>query len=118
MTLLQLLRHPAVKNICVGRCVNHDEWQDTDADTGRDRELAHAHFGPGKGSGWICVRNPNDVLRRGSKHVSANVMHELAHLISQSGHTDKWRHAMAELGQPIPTRYRKRGIQEVPTRVR
>jgi hypothetical protein len=108
MTLRQLLQHPAVRNISVGRCVSHDEWGDTDDGTHCYREVAHAHVAGCDKPGWICVRNPNDVLSKGSRHVTPLILHELAHLISQSGHTDKWRRAMAELDQPIPKQYQKR----------
>jgi hypothetical protein len=109
MTLRQLLAHPAVRNISIGRCVNHDEWwQEPGGGPHCYREAAHAHVAGCDHPGWICVRNPNDVLRKASRQVSALLMHELAHLISQSGHTDKWRRAMTELGQPIPRQYQKR----------
>src|SRR2546430_10274873 len=40
-------------------------------------------------SGWICVRYPEEIGRR--HRVSGTLMHELAHLLSKSGHDDKWR---------------------------
>ncbi len=58
--------------------------------------------------GWICVRSPRDVLRRGSRQLSTTVMHEFAHLVAAAGHDDDWRRTMRELGQPIPAAYRKR----------
>jgi hypothetical protein len=112
MTLRQLLANSAVKGICVGRCIDGSEWGDrTGSDAGgvwRLRIDGHAHI-PGCGhTGWICIRSPNNVLRKGSRHVSQDVMHELCHLISQSGHDDRWRKAMRELGQTIPKQYQKR----------
>ena len=106
MTLKQLLADVRVKGICVARCVEQNKW-DRPRGTERVGELAHAHLS-GTSAGWICVRYPNDVLRHGSRHVSATVMHEYAHLVSGTGHDDSWRKAMADLGQVIAPRYRKR----------
>jgi hypothetical protein len=108
VTLRQLLAHKAVKNICVGRCVNHDDWQDTDDGVHCYREQAHAHVKGCDHPGWICVRNPRHVLSGSSRHVSGLLLHELAHLISQSGHNETWRQTMRGLGQTIPKQYQRR----------
>jgi hypothetical protein len=101
MTLMQLLAHSRVRGLSVGQCVDGSPLA-------RD-VYAHAHQYPKDSNrGWICIRSPRDVLKRGSRHLSPTVIHELAHLVAAAGHDDDWRRTMRELGQPIPTAYRKR----------
>lgn len=101
MTLIQLLAHSRVRGLSVGQCV--------DGSPLAPGVYAHAHQYPKDSNrGWICVRSPKDVLRRGNRQLSATVMHELAHLVAAAGHDDDWRRTMRELGQPIPAAYRKR----------
>ena len=103
MTLKQLLAHVAVSGIAVGRCADGSAWRDTV----EKREDAHAHL-TGAFQGWLCIRSPHDVLRRGCQQLSASVMHEFAHLVAAAGHDDRWRVTMRELGQPIPAAYRRK----------
>ena len=105
MTLRQLLANSSVSGLSVGKCAAGDDWPKRDVAGYRTTAHAHLH---GKHRGWICIRRPSDILRKGTRHVSADVLHELAHLIADSGHTDKWRAVMTELGQPIPKGYQKR----------
>ncbi len=101
MTLMELLDHSRVRGLSVGHCV--------DGSPLASDVYAHAHQYPKDSNrGWICVRSPRDVLRRGSRQLSTTVMHEFAHLVAAAGHDDDWRRTMRELGQPIPAAYRKR----------
>jgi hypothetical protein len=101
MTLKQLLAHKAVRGMCLGCCVDGSPL-------GPD-VYAHAHQHPKDANrGWICIRSPRDVLRRGSRRLSATVMHEFAHLVAVAGHDDDWRRTMKELGQPIPAAYKRK----------
>jgi hypothetical protein len=101
MTLIELLAHSRVRGLCVGQCV--------DGSPLAPDVYAHAHQYPKDSNrGWICIRSPREVLKRGSRELSATVMHELAHLVAIAGHDDDWRKTMRELGQPIPAAYRKR----------
>jgi hypothetical protein len=101
MTLTDLLAHSRVRGVSVGQCV--------DGSPLAPDVYAHAHQYPKDSHwGWICVRSPREVLRRGSRHLSTTVMHEFAHLVAAAGHDDDWRRTMRELGQPIPAAYRKR----------
>jgi hypothetical protein len=101
MTLMGLLAHSRVRGLCVGQCVDGSPLP---VDV-----YAHAHQYPKDANrGWICIRSPRDVFRRGSRQLSRTVMHELAHLVAAAGHDDDWRRTMRELRQPIPAAYQKR----------
>jgi hypothetical protein len=109
MTLPELLAHRRVRGVSVGQCV--------DGSALPPEVYAHAHQYPKDSNrGWICIRSPRYVLRRGSRQLSTTVMHELAHLVAAAGHDDDWRRTMRELGQPIPTAYRKRKRTPKPRR--
>src|SRR5207245_176856 len=101
VTLQQLLNHEKVRGICIGACVDGSDWSDAN-------ELAHAHVGDKANRGWICVRSPRYILKRGSRNVSALMLHEFSHLEAHAGHTEAWRSTMRELGQPIPAQYRRK----------
>ena len=101
MTLQQLLNRPGVRGVCIGACVDGSPWSGAE-------ELAHAHVGDRDNRGWICVRSPRYILKRGSRQLSALMLHEFAHLKAHAGHNDTWRATMRELGQPIPAAYRKK----------
>jgi hypothetical protein len=77
------LKHYLVKGVFVGGCVKTKS---------RFRALAHAHCHPGEHSGWICILSEK---RLTEKHL---LLHELAHLISGTGHTDKWRKVLLSIG--------------------
>jgi len=101
MTLHELLAHRRVRGLSVGQCVDGSPLP-----TG---VYAHAHQYPKDSNrGWVCIRSPRDILRRGSREISTTVMHGFAHLLAAAGHDDDWRRTMRELGQPIPAAYRKR----------
>jgi len=102
MTLKEFLAHPKVKRISVGRCVDGTPWEDTETQ-------AHAHADPQfLHYGWICVRNPRDILCTHSNNVSRTMMHELCHLTGHIYHNDRWRNEMHRQKQPIPRRYQKK----------
>lgn len=69
------------------------------------RAKAHAHIDPkNKYFGWICVRSPKRVFMKDKFPIKPSLLmiHELAHILSKSGHTDKWRKKVKELGGRIP----------------
>lgn len=87
---------PDVKGVYVGGCVR------TGIGTLKNHANAHAHIGQGQYAGWVCFQHPDDLKNKTTR------MHELAHIRTDNGHTDKWRAEMARLGQPIPHRNRRR----------
>lgn len=89
---------PHVKKIYVGGCIATGLGRLRQARGGAD---AHAHT-HGLHKGWVCFQTPEDVLDDELR------LHELAHILSGTGHDDKWRAAMTSLGQAIPDRYRRR----------
>lgn len=93
--------HPEFKGVFVGGCVDRGVGS-------RFRAQAHAHTEPnGKNPGWICVLSPKRLYTdRGGP--SQLMLHELAHLLTGDGHTDRWRKVARELGYRLPSHYRKR----------
>lgn len=80
------------------------------------RAQAHTHIArTDPHRGWICVRshrrlyaaarNPDGTWTTTDKP-SRLMWHEYAHILTGTGHDDRWRQAMRDLGQPIPARYR------------
>lgn len=93
-------RYRDFKGLFVGGCVRRGVGS-------RFRARAHAHIGahdPYKG--WICVPSPKRLYTT-SGNTSQLMRHELAHLISGSGHTEAWRCAAQIVGYRIPARYQK-----------
>lgn len=78
------LQRPEVAGVFVGGCVAR-------GDGSSFRHTAHSHT-EGTHKGWICVR----AARRLSERVL--MLHELAHILTGEGHTDKWRAKLLELG--------------------
>lgn len=73
MTLTQLYDLGVVRGISVGWCA--------DGSRINPKHAAHAHCGPSKWRGWICVRSPRDILEPGrSQQLSRDLRHELSHL--------------------------------------
>ncbi len=94
------------KGTFVGGCVERGEGSSF-------RRKAHAHTGGGNPlmqksyKGWICVRSMKRVFMKDGRP-SQLMWHEMAHILTLSGHTDKWRRKMKELGQPLQQRYEKK----------
>src|SRR3990167_4507812 len=81
-------KYPEFKGLFIGGCVDR-------GDGSSFRAKAHSHTDdPNKG--WICVRSAKRV---GDFNKPTMLMlHELAHLLSGDGHTDKWRKVARSLG--------------------
>jgi hypothetical protein len=72
------------------------------------RARAHAHNDPIYPCyGWICVRSVKRVFIKGTNKPSKLMLHELAHILSKSGHDKKWAKKVKELGGAINARYKK-----------
>lgn len=100
VTIKEFEKYPEFKGAFVGGCVMRGEGS-------RFRAWAHAHcFKTDSYKGWMCFLSMKRVFNTKGEP-SRTAWHELAHLISGVGHTDKWRKVMKELGQPIPKRYKK-----------
>lgn len=78
-----------IKGIFLGGCVDR-------GDGSSFRRKAHAHTRTKINQGWICVRSRHRLMNDKGKP-SLLMWHELAHLISKQGHTNKWRKTMREL---------------------
>jgi hypothetical protein len=84
---------PACVGIFVGGCVSRGEGSSF-------RAKAHAHTSRHRNPYWICVRSAKRLWNEDGSP-SALLWHEYAHILSDAGHTAKWRAVMAKLGQPI-----------------
>lgn len=92
--------YPEVKGIYIGGCVERGEGSSF-------RALAHAHTSKSSEyHGWICVRSAKRLYTSGGRP-SQIMLHELAHIVTGQGHTDKWRAKAKELGYRIPAHYQK-----------
>ena len=60
----------------------------------------HAHTSTSGCVGYICAKSRKDLAE--------HILHELAHLASDSGHDDRWRRSVRKLGGRVPAAYRKR----------
>jgi hypothetical protein len=78
------LQRPEVKGVFVGGCVAR-------GDGSRFRAKAHAHS-RGEHAGWICFLSAKRLECR------ELILHELAHILTGEGHTDKWRRELLRLG--------------------
>lgn len=64
------------------------------------KERAHAHIPSDKGGrcvGWICIRDGQYLWTINNKP-SMLLLHEVAHILSDSGHNKKWRETYHKLG--------------------
>ena len=78
------LRHESLRGVFVGGCVAH-------GDGARFMAKAHAHTS-GPHTGWICVLSAKRL------QCAPLMLHELAHIITGDGHTDRWRTALLAIG--------------------
>lgn len=92
--------YPEFKGLFVGGCVERGVGSSF-------RARAHAHSRAGHHQGWICVRSRHRIYTA-SGGPSQLMLHELAHLLTGQGHTDKWRAAARALGYRLPAHYKKR----------
>ena len=94
--------HPEVKGVFVGGCVERGEGSSF-------RARAHAHMRKGgRNLGWICVRSLKRVYKTDGKSPSNTMLHELAHILTGEGHTDKFRAKLRELGGRCTLNAKKR----------
>lgn len=78
-----LVEHPELKGVCVGGCINGK----------RISAYAHAHSSmKDPHRGWVCFRSSNTVSMR------EIWLHELAHIVTRSGHTKRWREFLLQIG--------------------
>lgn len=84
--------YPQVKGVFVDGCVDR-------GDGSRFRHRAHSHT-EGRNKGWVCVLSSKR-LYNAKGEASALMLHELAHILSGVGHTDKWRKQLRELGGQV-----------------
>jgi hypothetical protein len=90
----ECLRRPEVAGVFIGGCVARGVGSSF-------RHQAHAHI-EGEHLGWICIRGWKRLYQRGL------LLHELAHVLTRQGHTDKWRACLRALGGKIPANCQKR----------
>lgn len=83
----QELKREEVKGVFVNGCVDR-------GDGSRFRRKAHAHT-EGKNKGWICLLSIKRLVE------PMLIKHELAHILTNEGHTDKFREKLLELGGTI-----------------
>lgn len=82
---IPLLRDfPEVMGVFTGGCVERGEGS-------RFRAKAHAHT-DGDHAGWICFLSWK---RLSSREL---MLHEIAHVLTGAGHTDKWRERLLQIG--------------------
>jgi hypothetical protein len=81
----ELRGHLALRGVFYGGCVSR-------GDGSRFRAKAHSHGPKDKYSGWICFLSGKRLKDR------LLVLHELAHIITGEGHTDKWRAVLVSIG--------------------
>lgn len=94
-------KYKELKGVFVGGCVSRGEGS-------RFRAYAHAHTHKGyPHHGWVCVLSPKRLFVKDTQKASRTMWHEIAHIITGHGHDDVWRNKMKELGQPIPSHYKK-----------
>ena len=84
-TDIPLLRvFPEVAGIFAGGCVERGEGS-------RFRAKAHSHT-TGKFTGWICFLSAKRLTNL------ELMLHEIAHVLTGEGHTDKWRERLLQIG--------------------
>lgn len=89
----EIVRHPELAGIFIGGCVERGVGSSF-------RAMAHAHI-EGEHLGWICIRGWRRLYQK------SLLLHELAHVLTRQGHTDKWRRKLRELGGRVPASCQK-----------
>jgi hypothetical protein len=82
--LAWLVNHPELRGVFVGGCVARGIGSKFHA-------KAHAHH-RGAFRGWICFRSSLWL------NVREIWLHELAHVVTREGHTDRWRAFLLQIG--------------------
>jgi hypothetical protein len=76
--------HPSLRGVFVGGCVERGVGS-------RFRAKAHAHT-HGEHRGWVCFLSGKWL------HVRDLWLHELAHVVTREGHTNRWRAFLLQIG--------------------
>lgn len=99
-TIQMFQQYPEVKGVFVGGCVERGEGSSF-------RAKAHAHYKSDQPSSqWICVRSAKR-LYNAKGQPSNTMLHELAHVLTDKGHTQVWADKLRELGGRVEkNRYR------------
>lgn len=90
-----LRNHKQLKGVYVGGCINGINWDQTKYGGVFTRNvipLAHAHTSRIINPGWMCLQHENYLQE------PYLLIHELAHILSDQGHNDRWRKKVLELG--------------------
>ncbi len=96
-----LADHPNLAGVFVGGCVARGVGSSF-------RAQGHAHTGHrDPHCGWVCIRSSRRLVTA-SGNLGQLVLHELAHIDTGQGHTDKWRARCQELGYRLQANERKR----------
>jgi hypothetical protein len=84
--------HKELKGVCVGACIYNGRWGT------KVPHSAHAHIerDNSKYAGWICFEDEKAFAKR------TTCLHELAHIVSNSGHTAKWAREYEKLANGTP----------------
>lgn len=95
-------RHPSVRGITVGRCINGTSMLDGAGQALWDEDgyiHAHAHVAMDRYRGWICVASTDDLTL-------TTVIHEIAHLVEgDTIHLEGWKRMVRHLGGRVESCY-------------
>ena len=86
-----LTPHTELRGVFVGGCVERGVGS-------KFRATAHAHTG-GAHRGFICFRSDKWL------HVKAVWLHELAHVVTRSPHSPRWRQFLLQIGGTLDPVY-------------
>ena len=95
-------KYDSVKGVFLGGCIIRG-----DGSGFKFRAMAHAHR-RGDYPGWICVRSKKRLFMSDGIRPSNVMLHELAHILSDCGHTDKFRRMLKKLGGRVIYNAKKR----------
>jgi len=98
LNIPEFSKYPEVKGVFVQGCVDRGEGSSF-------RRKAHAHTSKCKNPGWICVRSLKRIRNESTGKLSNLMLHELAHILTDSGHTLKWGKKLKKLGGRIERNY-------------